>query len=521
MIRKLPFNFILFTIYPVIFLYAHNVDKVSFTVVAKTALLLLVLSTGIFLLIFGLCKDVYKTASLLSFSLFFFFLYGHVAVFSPSIFIETPFGVINKNYLLLPIWFLGVASILITVFKIPPKVLSLSYFLNVLGCLLIATNVVPIGRHFLSVSQKDFNKDVFEPSTLSKENLRDIYYIILDGHARGDVLKDMYQYDNKKFVEELRNLGFYVADRSRSNYTQTYLSVASTLNMKYVNYLSEELGEKSDNRNPLASLINDNVVISILRQFGYKIVTFESGWSGTENLKSADSIVRSKYGFSEFQNVLLSFTPLAYVGAEDFRYDLHRWTIRNAFNQLPQIALISDPTFTYAHILSPHPPFVFDKDGTDIKQKAPFSLNDPTWKYLYDRSSSDYKAFYVGQVEFIDNAITNTLERIIENSSKSPIIILQADHGPASIYISENPSIEGVKERTAILNAYYFPEIDENNLYSTISPVNTFRLLFSKYFRKDVSLIEDEVFVSPFERPYDFVNVTNELDFFEAKNNDG
>jgi hypothetical protein len=73
----------------------------------------------------------------------------------------------------------------------------------------------------------------------------DIYYIILDGHARSDILAELYGYDNNWFVDSLRQRGFYVADRSRTNYAQTYLSLASTLNMTYLDSLAQAVGPKS------------------------------------------------------------------------------------------------------------------------------------------------------------------------------------------------------------------------------------------------------------------------------------
>ena len=62
----------------------------------------------------------------------------------------------------------------------------------------------------------------------------DIYYIVLDGYARGDILKEIYAYDNQPFLTQLEELGFYVADSSYANYNQTRLSIPSALNMAYM-----------------------------------------------------------------------------------------------------------------------------------------------------------------------------------------------------------------------------------------------------------------------------------------------
>jgi hypothetical protein len=62
----------------------------------------------------------------------------------------------------------------------------------------------------------------------------DVYYIILDGYARGDVLEELYSFDNSDFIAALQARGFYVAEASQANYPQTAFSLASSLNMAYI-----------------------------------------------------------------------------------------------------------------------------------------------------------------------------------------------------------------------------------------------------------------------------------------------
>ena len=337
----------------------------------------------------------------------------------------------------------------------------------------------------------------------------------MDGYARSDVLENMYETNNTGLIKELEDLGFYVAKKSRSNYTQTYPSIASSLNMRYVNSFTESMGRESEDRGPLISLMQNSIVISYLRQTGYKIIVFRSGWSGSENLKDADLVVKNKLGLNEFENVLLSSTPLAYLGKEDFRYEIHRNTIRYTFKKLPSIAFVEAPTFTYVHILSPHPPFVFDKYGNKVSQKVPFSYDDLDWKYMFDRNVEEYQKLYSDQLAYIDGKILEVLKDILRNSRNLPIIILQSDHGPASKYISGSLNIEGLYERTAILNAYYFPEVKNKGLYSSITPVNSFIILFNKYFEQNNPLLDDKTFASSWKRPYDFIDVTEMLDSFK------
>jgi tRNA(Ile)-lysidine synthase TilS/MesJ len=54
----------------------------------------------------------------------------------------------------------------------------------------------------------------------------------VDAYGRSDVLKDLYDIDNNDFIRYLKEKNFYVAEDSHSNYNQTRLSLASSLNME-------------------------------------------------------------------------------------------------------------------------------------------------------------------------------------------------------------------------------------------------------------------------------------------------
>ena len=52
------------------------------------------------------------------------------------------------------------------------------------------------------------------------------------------------------------------------------------------------------------------------------------------------------------------------------------------------------------------------------------------------------------------------------------------------------------REELAILNAYYLPGVDaEELLYPKISPVNTFRVILNAYFQENLPLLEDRSYL--------------------------
>ena len=91
-----------------------------------------------------------------------------------------------------------------------------------------------------------------------------------------------------------------------------------------------------------------------------------------------------------------------------------------------------------------------------------------------------FKAGYSYALEYIDARMLAIVKEILTRSSTPPIIIIQGDHGFG----------EGIN--FPILNAYYLPGLPSGVLYPSISPVNTFRVVFNQYFGGHYPLLPDE-----------------------------
>jgi hypothetical protein len=63
-------------------------------------------------------------------------------------------------------------------------------------------------------------------------------------------------------------------------------------------------------------------------------------------------------------------------------------------------------------------------------------------------------------------------------------------------------------ERFSIFNAYYLPGDGKSALYDTITPVNTFRIIFNEYFGATWERLEDKSFFATWNRPYEFIEFT-------------
>ena len=145
-------------------------------------------------------------------------------------------------------------------------------------------------------------------------------------------------------------------------------------------------------------------------------------------------------------------------------------------DQLPRIASFPGPKFVFVHILKPHAPLIFGPDGEILTDTGYYG-----GKGGAAINREYYRKGYVNEVQFINSRMLDIVRTIIAQSTTPPIIIIQGDTGSRG-----NPF--------QILNAYYLSGKDNPILYSSITPVNSFRVVFDTYFGTEYGLLPDESF---------------------------
>lgn len=250
-------------------------------------------------------------------------------------------------------------------------------------------------------------------------------------------------------------------------------------------------------------MIQDSRVMRFLKSKGYKFIHFQSGWGATDRNNYADWDVQCGR-WNEFMMVLVRTTilnPLAhYVNpiADD-----RRERVLCTFSTLAEAQHgIEGPRFVFAHILVPHPPWLFGPNGEPIDAE----LQMTKWRH---------KQGYLDQLTFVNKKVKALVEKILSEAETLPIIILQADHGSRGRPRKRGqPSERQLRKLNAIfgiLNAYYLPNNGNDLLYDSVTPVNTFRLIFNHYFDTSYDLLEDRIYFSKVRRPYKFIDVTDIL----------
>jgi hypothetical protein len=446
---------------------------------------------------FLIYRDWRRAALISTIILVLFFSYGHIYILLKGVHINGFY--LFRHRTLIPIWF-GFAALMVWwASRASRNITSAIYTLNVIGLFLLILPVVQLIS--FSVQNRVFR--ISTESNSSALNLEvpgqppDIYYIILDGYGRSDVLKDEYGYDNSDFLHTLRGLGFTVADCSLSNYAQTQMSLASSLNFNYIDALSDRFIEGSDDRTGLDTLIHQSAARQSLEKAGYKTVAFATGFLATE-LTDADYFLGPGYSWeelNEFESLLME-TTLARLIQDGNRFGMQtsgseRYRERTLFtlDKLDKLSDVEGPKFVFVHIIAPHPPYVFGPTGGPVEPAE-----------VGTTKTQEGASHYRDQAIYISSRMTEIVPTIIENASTPPIIVIQGDHGPT---VASSP-----RARMSNLSAYYLPGVD-TPIHSTITPVNTFRVIFNSYFGQNLELLDDVSLYSDYTDPFNFKVVQN------------
>jgi hypothetical protein len=360
---------------------------------------------------------------------------------------------------------------------------------NVIALILIIPPLGTIVSHHLSTTSiqaaETSLRSVKANDVKRKPN---VYWIMLDGYSRADLLKYLVDFDNSDFVNKLRSHDFWVGEQNTSNYTSTKTSISTTLNMDY--YIP--VGETLRSELWTLKLTGFNNVVSRFKALGYQYYHVEFGsvnlstrCGGSEDLcitgKQSDDAI-----LSESEIGLLKLTPLFPV-MRRLGFGLLGISLidpKDIFDKLRQLRPFrTKPFFLYGHILSPHTPNRYSESCTR-RPTVDWNVAD---RYL----NPEVVSGYVRDVQCLNHEVIEGVTEILKNDKSNPIIIIQSDHGsPLLVQDPDSFYLAGF----ANLSAMHFPPGCRQKIHDTISSVNTFRLVFSCIEGRDIPLLPDRHF---------------------------
>jgi hypothetical protein len=512
----LPLYLILLPIYFILFLFTENIHDLQAVDLVRPIVVSLILVGILYGTSFAILRDGNRSALLTAVLWGVFSLYGHAYGLLKSA--PAPLNFLGKHSILMLLTLLILIVLAVLIVRAKKDLSMLNRSISIILSVLVFIQLAGLALHYIKQDHKVVSDRSTKPQanrivpldTLSIKSKPDIYYIILDSYSRDDVIRKYIDYDNSPFLDELRQKGFYIGTCSNSNYDFTSVSLASSLNMEFIQDLDPRFVPSNEDNSILDDYIIHGKVRETLESIGYKTIAFSTGFSFTE-MKDAYQYLTPPSpsllspNVRPFESLWFKATALralfdihpvflsTWLNNLSFPHSNHVARELYVLDALPQLAEQAGPKFVFAHVLLPHVPLVFRADGSITKDDRYFreKFDQPSGReYLIDG--------YKNQVEYINQRILSIVDAILRNSAKPPVIIIQGDHG--LLYFDHFP----------VLNAYYLPGNGSPELYPTITPVNSFVMVFNRYFDAQLPLWPDNSYTSPYKRPYDFKAVTAE-----------
>lgn len=507
---------IIFSLYPLLYLYSENISDIDISELIIPLSISVFIPLVVFTIIRLLLKDINRTSVITSFFI--------IVVFYCNYFYKLAADWSDVN--MVGVAWGGLIFFCIFVFVIVRSNKDLSVyniFLNVIAASFLIVPVYQICvqayNSYMTINHNgEIKNQIHNGYVNNSETKRDVYYLIFDQYSRDDILLKYYKHDNSYFTAYLRNKGFYVADKAYANYPHTLQSLSSSLNMKYINYLSASESTERNDPSTLIRLIHDNKVIKYFKSKNYKCVHFGSEHQATKKNLNAD-INYNSYSFKNNQSTILNTiykqSIISPIIKQVLNKDIVEGSIVSESRQLKHEGIIyqlskmeeiaNDPhaTFVFMHLLIPHSPYVFDENGNYVE--------------FEEENSNSVQVNYIRQLKYLNNRLMHIIDSILAVSNPQPVIIIQSDEGhypPGYSYREADLnqySNDELRHKFAILNAYYMPGMSTEQLYPEMTPVNTFKLLFNLYFDKNYKLLENRHFNTNYYKYYKFLDVTEKM----------
>jgi hypothetical protein len=521
LLRHVPLHVVFFALYPILALVAVNIDQIALSDTYRSIAITLAAAFLMALFFRAIVRTWAQACVLVSLTLLLFFSYGHIYALVKTSSVDG--FLLGRHRVLIPLYVM-LYSAGILVIRRPlcarPGCTSLLNTVSLMTLIVPAYTLVSTGlmRATTSTSSPPSSPmadALSSPAAIA--SLPDIYYIITDEYARPDILKEEYGYDDSSFVDFLAAHGFYVAEQSTSNYYFTHLSLASSLNMDYIQDFDAHWtpGKHEDT----TALIQHSLVRQKLESLGYTTIGFATGWDATELFdapiiltpnKTIMETLQDRATFNDFEAflihdsallILLDLDVLHHTTSSRFiaerleaRFKIQREIILAQFDNLKEVPSIPGPKFAFVHIISPHGPYLFGPNGEETTNEGPFTLGEE-----FVPAGGEGALRYRDQLIYITKRLEETVAAIQATSTRPVVIIIQSDHGSKQEVDWDNPSTHALSVARSIINAYYVPDSCKQQLYASISPVNSFRVLFNCLFGASYELLDDKTYVGSYK----------------------
>lgn len=454
---------LLLCIFPIVFLYANNIEDVLFHEIVLPLTLYIFIGL-LSLILFTILLHSIRKACIAS-TLFLFVCFNY-ALIEKGIFFLIPgakYWHVLPCIICLVLYTIYVLSIKISsememnIIKIEIIVFSILIMFN----LLIATPKI-IQNITSRSSEISINKNEFMDGDITDRP--NIYWMIFDEYSNFNVLKKYFDYDNKPFADFLEKNKFTVSYDSTND---SYQSLTVLTNYIHLDYLVDDNVEYSER----SAAIKNGYVFDLLEQYGYTINAICGASSfGLDSETVNESTSINGETFSQ-----LIYTQTLLYPLFDGNMNSTAQIYLDAFQKLKDCAASNNTAnLNFAYFVLPHQPFIFDAKG-----------GKNSLKHADDWTNKEY---YLNQLIYTTNCITNIVETIV-SKDPSAIIIIQSDHSARLLQNEIGDLLIDEKDRCYFLNAIYYRGLPIEEIRSQ-SGVNTLRYIIGKLLNIDLPKVE-------------------------------
>jgi hypothetical protein len=476
--KKYPLFLYLLPVFFVLHGFTENYDFVP----PKDALVLVIVYMGfalVFLLLSWLFyKNWLKAAIIATFIMAFHFFFGSVQDMLRRL---SPASFLSRYVFLIPLFLCMLLVLVIGLKKRKGNIVRLAFYLNILLTLFIVIDIVWLASKTIHKKASGLSKEFVSCENCPRP---DVYLVIADEYVGNSELKEVFHFDDSAFLNQLKKRGFYTIPNSSSNYNFTPYSVASTLNMDYLDMSARQplLGHTYET-------IRDNRFLSFLQYHNYRFYNYsyfdfkgQPSYTRETFLPNKTRLITGQTFLSRVRKELRFLLVTKFKSKTEIRKDAY--FSRDNNEKLYGLTLTAieqrtdQPKFVLAHLMMPHYPYYYDRNGKEF----PFeSLTE---------GNQTNREHYTEYLQYANGRLLALIDHMLASSPHPPLIILMGDHGFRHFNEKVDP-----KYYFCNLVSVHLPGNDYTAFTDSLTNVNLLRTVLNTSFGQRLPYLKDTTII--------------------------
>ncbi len=361
---------------------------------------------------------------------------------------------------------------------------KLCFYLNVLLLIYCLYDLGGLIVKLVKTIPANFSTTISFDTSLVKTK-PNVYLLLFDEYPGYKSLKDSFAFANNDLYQFLEKKEFKFLP-TFSNYNMTFYSMASMLNMEYIDKPYDALQNTMDDDQMRINEVKNARVVKYFKTMGYSFINYsifdildQPSFKSNSFVISQAKLLTHKIFF----NKILSDVGWNFIyGKYSIPYIKYIYMQEDRNNKFfekklidPANKIFAAPHFTYAHFNMPHPLVFYDSAGNYL----------PTAQ-IFDPQTYYNKPVILSYIKYTNNKIKNFVN-VLYNRDPTAIVIIMSDHGYRG-YNNNNSSVPLLFDNIC---AARFPDKNYAVFRDKWSNVNFFRYLFNSQFYQNIPYLKD------------------------------